>query len=181
MQREAVCALADWLSGATAPAWGVNALLPNVPRDPLDAAAPAPIALVADPYRNDNANDFTARPSKLPALYVLPDGPVAMEGAVNVVDRKARSVSVGVRVIVENPNAAKSERYADYVTRAVCRSIAAFLAEDATADAARTRESVRIVAANTIVAGPWRESVGEAMAVAVIAVDFQCRDRAPTG
>jgi hypothetical protein len=185
MQRQTVCALTDWLNGVTSKlGFSVNELLLAAPassRDPLDAAVPKAVALIADPYRTDKVRDFTVQPSKLPAIYVVPDGPVTMDGVAGPVDRKARAVAVACRVIVQNPDAAASQRYADYVQRAIEQSLDAFLEDSDEGHAARSREGMLICEANAIVAGPWQEAVGDATAVAVTAVDFQCREQRPRG
>jgi hypothetical protein len=177
MHRVVCAALTDWLAGKTAPDKGVNALLPGVPRDPMDAAA-LPVEHFGDPFRDEHAARYDGAP-KPRTIYVHPDGPITLEGEVGATDRKAHSVAVAVRVVVKSAELTASARWASYVERAIAKSLAAFLAEDPDGTAARSRDGYRIVTANALRAGPWKESVGEAEAIAVVAADFQVRDQAP--
>jgi hypothetical protein len=175
MQLSIVTEWNDWLAGVTQPGAGVNDYLGDVPRDPLDAALPAQIGEIVDPYRSDRCAAFDT-PATARAIYVLPDGPVVADGTAGPTTRKAKSVAVVARVIVQNSKLAANRRWVDYVLRAIGLSTAAFLDETTAGDNARLRNGIKIVAANRYTYGAWNESVGESTAIAIFGLDFEVRD-----
>lgn len=182
MRLPVITAYADWLAGVDLAAGkGVNDFLELVPRHDLDPEPPRPIALFADPFRNEKALAFDT-PSAHPALYVLPDGPVTAEGEARNTDRRSQSVGVAARLIIGgDTSTVKQARYAEYVLRAMAMSTALFLADDEPGRLSRTKMNTVIVSANRIAFGPWKEAVGESQAIAVFAVDFEVRDQKPRG
>lgn len=177
---EAVIMTADWLKGATAPGKGLNDFLLTVPRIvALDPGAPAPVELIADSERDAIAAEFDT-PTKSRAVYLHPEvAPIEVEGEAHNSYRDVPSCIVIARVIVRDPKKAATRRWVGHVTRAIVRSVQAMLAEDEVAHEGRTLASVRITGANRILAGPWYEGVGDAYAMAVVAIDFRVRDTAP--
>lgn len=176
IQMETVMLLTDHLRDVT---WGVNAMLADVPRR-AEHPAPPSIALIVDPYRDAQCARFDA-PSKYPALYVLPDGPVPTTPEVATVYRDA-DVSVAVRYIVREENEDKSAIAAALTMKALERSFRAFFDDTAYGRTARGEDSGRyvyVMEVNTMRYGPWREAVGAAMAVQAFGLDLKVRDEAP--
>lgn len=143
MIRLATLALADWMAD---PDLGPNAFLPAVAVDPLDETLTlAPIAVVFDPFRNDEACALLTEPGRYPALYVLPDGPLEFEGEVNQDQLDAATLAFRMWLLLEENLTPRGNRIASYYLTAINRALSAFCAETVAARAARERESCQLI------------------------------------
>jgi hypothetical protein len=187
MQTEVSVMLTKWLAGTAAPGKGLNDFIPNVPRLAIDAAAPPPnILTFANPYEDDKCADFFAgvgdgTPSKLNAVYVMPEGPAQSDGEAGVTFIRYPDSAFVVRIILRKSKMSQAGRYAEYYGRAARMSIAAWLDDDATAQAGRTMGDLYVESATRQLDGPWAEDVGEAIALWVLALGLAVRDRKPRG
>lgn len=185
MQMQAAVLYRNWLAGGT-PGKGLNDFIAAVPRLPVDAATvPAPIALFATPFEDENcanwfAGEGEATPSKRFAVYVSPEGPLDTEGVAHATFREG-VVSLVARIIVPKANLAAGNRLAEYYREAAVRSTEAWLEENVDAVAGRTLGPVMVITALKQSHGPWAEDVGDAIALGVVALQVTVRNYAPRG
>jgi len=90
------------------PTRGVNAKLPGVPRDEGDVL-PAAIVAVYDITRDDHVVN-RSEPPKIPCLYVIDEGPVAVDGEqmTGTYRDTAETVAVTIRYVAGGHDLAKA-------------------------------------------------------------------------
>lgn len=172
MKLETIQLLADWLGDAE---YGVNTLLPAVPRVAADAAAPPPIAKVLDPSRSDDAAQDDEG-DDWPALVVVEYAPSALDPEVGTIFRDG-FFWVAVALIMRDEDKAEAWRHASYYLRAVQRSIKQFL--EPAHDDRRELHGVYVIAATQMRLLPWTTPLGELPHNGAVAVCFHVRDEDP--
>lgn len=200
IQMASVRYVTDWLAADVGGGVSrLNSYQAAVTRFAGDAAPPA-IAVITDPYRKGNINsDLCARfqpPNAYPALYVMPDGPVPTEGEVGQTGGPRDSqVSLVMRYIVRSSDMGLSNQQAAYAMKALEQAMHAFFADDATGRAARgdgNAVGIGIIACDDgqadhpvfgkkagMAYGPWKEALGDAVAVQAFSVMMLVRDSNP--
>jgi hypothetical protein len=171
MQLEVLRLVTDRLRD---PVLGVNAKLEAIPRDlPSDYDPPA-VAFIGDETRDEVVAEFKEPPA-LPAIYVMEDGPVAVQGETpdgrHADTLEGAGVAVAIRYLDRNANTVELVQARNYVLRAIVRSVRSLLGEDGV-----TRNGIQMIAAERFDYGKWRESVGEAAVRAAVTVLFMVRD-----
>jgi len=132
--------VADWLADGTN---GVNALLAGVPRDVGDSV-PTSLADVMDETRDDiTALRRIPDEQNVPIVFVFMPSDADFR-AVNQGKQDADTFPVWIAYLDRDTGAAAAVRDASYVLRAVRKSLNRFHAGDATAIAARNRNSIEV-------------------------------------
>lgn len=159
------------------PTRGVNAKLPGVPRDEGDDL-PAAIVAVYDITRDDHVVN-RSEPPKIPCLYVIDEGPVAVDGEqmTGTYRDTAETVAVTIRYVAGGHDLAKAMNAGDYTLRAAQRSVMELMEQANEADQVRNYVELRFLRKVTYV--PARETVGEAAVAGALILEFDLRDLAP--
>lgn len=159
-------------------AYGVNALLPTIPRAAGDDAPPAVVTFL-DPTTRDEAARGDEGPD-WPALLVVQGREVEADPEVGTIFRDAE-VEIVIAYITRDADSAATMVAANLTLRAVVRTLAALLdpARDATRD---TAEAVTVIAATRLRLIPWHTSLpghADVPHSGALAVRFHVRDTAP--
>lgn len=176
MRLETVRIVADWLTHATL---GVNAQLPNVPRDEGDPEPPELEAI----YDVTRHNHVVLRddPPRQPCLYLTTERGIVLAGEeMSGTHRETvEPFAVVVRYLrVGGVDLAQAVQDGDYTLRAMMRSVMALM-ENANADS-RIRNSVCLVELERATYVPIIEDVGNTQVTGATVLDFKIRDAAPT-
>ena len=173
MMLEALRIVADWMAD---PTYGVNAALRQVPRDPNEPE-PMRVLAITDSTREPSSGRTYVGPS-LPYLALSLGGPSTLDGAVHAAWREATDVTVDVRLWVAKTDTARAKRDALYIVRAIMASLRELNRNEQ--EAARTRNSVGMTLASTVMAMETIEVAGDAACMAGVVLTCTMRDLRPT-
>lgn len=172
MILEAVRIVAEALDDGT---FGVNAKLPDVPRDQGDPE-PTPIRRVLD-ITNDDEVAHGRLPDDWPVLIVSPEGPTEMDGEVQHAHRDGEGAGVGIRYATGSEDLAAAQRDSLYTQRAIRRTLADLM--ESSRLSTRTRNDVVVRAITRLLEEPMRDETSQGVITAGTLVEFQIRDQKP--
>lgn len=168
---------------------GVNHFIPIVPRDADDEAPPLlpEVAERGIAVFNDTEDDFVAGhkdPPVSPAIYVLGEGPLEVQGEPTpdgqIRDTQSPAI-ITIRYVTDEPNLAKAIRDGEYTLRAVMRSLRELM-KNQYAATLRTRGSICLIGAfeGPSIYFPVMDSVGKCTVTGAIGLNLTVRDAAPS-
>lgn len=158
------------------PVNGVNAQLRRITLL-ADDDRPAAIDFIGDEFRDDCVARAQTPPST-PALYVMRDGPVVLQGDVQTVYRYGDGpVGLAVRLFTIDPTTTEAARAVEYYLRAIVRSLAVWLTNEQ--EAARDLNDIQVLGCDRVVWSPMKESIGSAMVTGAVALSLNVRDVNP--
>lgn len=176
MLLEPLRIVADWIAN---PVHGTNAELRLLPRDVADVAL-VPFVTVYDASRHAwvSRAEITAETPgmKLPALAVLAQDDVTMDGEIGSVFRDGR-VNLAIAYLTDEPESAEAMGNALYTLRATARSLAGLLANGA--EASRERNQIVLRACSTMRLGLLHQARGAVTMIAALVLAVDLRDLAP--
>lgn len=189
MRVELTRMVADWLLH---PDFGVNRYLDTVPRDAGDPGPPL-VAAWADPDQpqvspvavfDDTRHRWVVRredPPAMPCLLVGVTAPIELTGE-PYPDGQFRMTTADVELAIAYMTQQEDEvvaiRDGEYTLRAVARSLRELLRNDQ--DAARLRNSVRLIAAPTLRYVPLVAVVGAGRVSGAVVLSVHAEDGAPS-
>lgn len=192
MRLEIVRAVADWLIDKGGAGFGVNAYIPTVPIDTGDNRPDTIAGFSSSDFPNTTIGVFDPRhpwvaegkePPVYPALYVMAQGRLLLEGAPNPSGQIRRTLGSGaeitIRYVTQNTDKAAAMQAGEYTLRAVVRSLRQLDSNDN--QAARTRNGIYMeLSMDPIEYWPVQGSVGNARVAGAILVRYLARDGMPS-
>lgn len=174
MRTELTRIVADAMANGT---YGVNAQLPNVPKDAGDPVPPDVVEVVDDTRHDLRQRQRAA--SAWPVLAVYQPEAGEVDGEVSQSQRRSDSFPVLVEYQALEAHTAAVGRDASYTLRAILRTLDRLQADET----ARTRNQVQLEVITVMRAGPPDviQEVRQPQVAAAVLLDCQLRDFAPTG
>lgn len=175
MQLEIIRIVTDRLKH---PTLGVNAMLAKLSKDLPTDVKPRPVHWIGDDTR-DEIVASRQDPPGLPALYVMEDGPLSMEGETPTGSHRDTlqnaGVAIAVRYLEADADSFKANQARHQTIRAALQSLTTLLDETPDEDVL-VRNGIQWISLERVDAGRWQEKVGSARVGGAIGLLVSARE-----